>query len=946
MHTFKKQQGMATILLVLLIGITVMLITASVARALITKKEAATAAHAQTNAQILGWAGVSAFREFLVQIGGNSFEGLNILKAPNYKKTLTDANGNNVTAKNIIVTGCETATAACSVTADISANSTNSKAATTIRVVYNLTLTQGTVAVSTINFGGKTVFSGLTTIKGESPNSKVTLNVDGDLTLNLLFKTENLSELNINATGDVYIDCGHQNCGDAIINVKSKGKVTLLTGKNFGNIEALGPVLVETGAKAQNIKSNSEVKVISGAEVQNIETMGDVTLSTGQAQNIKAHGSVSLSSSTASNIESRASVTLTSSTASNVTSNGNVILWTGSSTKDITAKNKVEIHTNTQAGNIKAGGEVSVAGINSIAKNIESMGEVKLSTGGKAQNIKAHGSVSLSSSTASNIESRASVTLDTNSTASNVTSNGNVILWTGSSTKDITAKNKVEIHTNTQAGNIKAGGNVLVTGAGARADNIESLGEVELSIAGAKALDIYANKVVLAVTVSANNVYSVTNIVNEINTTTSVSNRAESINRNSSIATTKLADLQNYLASINPTVVINNINININEVILDLIFNNNVDVRVYKNDANYIFTSNGGFDRVFLNHLKNKHNTITYMYKNNSQYAIETDGTESLINSEGFSIGDYTLNGKTYTGAICLTVVEGKCTSEIIGYLPRISVSKTLGIDDDYSYGKVLNRWRVRSISDPSTIDNATLAPGIMYFEGSLEFAGGTTWRSDSLTNAYTNSFLAEGEIWSIAFSPRIYAPHEVIREGADKVSLICNRRLKHANNNTDLNIANTSPTTLSDRYLIPTNLCKSDDEFLHDMSKNEDGTPKKVIIDGKEMNKLDLGNIAFMANEQIHMGACTRIYGDVFSRKGITTSAGCGFTENKNQIVGSINTQGEGKNGNTINNHVLGGSTFVLPSQNTGGVGSGSGSSAGTGLKVQNLDIKWSRYL
>ena len=61
MQALKKQQGIATILLVLLIGITVMLITASVARALITKKEAATAAHAQTNAQILNWAGGAAF---------------------------------------------------------------------------------------------------------------------------------------------------------------------------------------------------------------------------------------------------------------------------------------------------------------------------------------------------------------------------------------------------------------------------------------------------------------------------------------------------------------------------------------------------------------------------------------------------------------------------------------------------------------------------------------------------------------------------------------------------------------------------------------------------------------------------------------------------------------------------------------------------------------------
>ena len=64
MHTFKKQQGMATVLLVLLIGITVMLITASVAKTLVTNREAGVSAHAQTNAQLMGWAGVSAFKDF------------------------------------------------------------------------------------------------------------------------------------------------------------------------------------------------------------------------------------------------------------------------------------------------------------------------------------------------------------------------------------------------------------------------------------------------------------------------------------------------------------------------------------------------------------------------------------------------------------------------------------------------------------------------------------------------------------------------------------------------------------------------------------------------------------------------------------------------------------------------------------------------------------------
>ncbi len=55
MQTLKQQQGIATVLLVVLVGITVMVTTASLSRTVTAKKEASVAAHAQTNAQIMAW---------------------------------------------------------------------------------------------------------------------------------------------------------------------------------------------------------------------------------------------------------------------------------------------------------------------------------------------------------------------------------------------------------------------------------------------------------------------------------------------------------------------------------------------------------------------------------------------------------------------------------------------------------------------------------------------------------------------------------------------------------------------------------------------------------------------------------------------------------------------------------------------------------------------------
>ncbi|QIC64965.1 DUF342 domain-containing protein [Acinetobacter schindleri] len=831
MRTFKKQQGMATILLVLLIGITVMLITATVARALTTKKEAATAAHAQTNAQIMGWAGVSAFREYLFERAKINISNIPELRGRSISLQ-TEENTQQVVVKNIEVLGCLAQGSPCTVSADISANNLSSQAATTIRAIYNIVLTEGTVPTinqeSVISFGGNTVFSGSTLIESESPNAKLTMNVEGSLTLNLLFETKNISELNINATDDVYIDCGYRNCGEALINVTTRGKVTLLTGDNFGNIRALGTVSLQTGAIAKNIQSIGDITLSGNSKADNLETMGNVTLSWASVKDVKANGWVSMN---------------TSAKAGKIESNKDVTLWTGSQAQDIYAKNEVELHTNTSANNIKAGGNVLVTGAGARAKNIETLGTVEL--------------------------------------------------WLGGKTGDIIAKRNVEVHTGSNAGNIQSASKVSVTGAGASSGSIYTTGnDVEVSWLGTSG-PIFKRQ-------------------------------------------TQLSPYFNSLLA--PQVSINETGIRkgIND---STQFQNKVDVTVYKQDANYIFTRNGKFDRVFLNQLKNRSNTLTYIYENNSQYIMKADGTKEVINSTGFSIGDYTLNGQTYTGAICQTITSGRCTSPIIGYLPRISVGKTLGIDDDYGYGEVLKRWRVRSLSTPSSIDNATLAPGIMYFEGTLEFAGEANWRADSLTNAYTNSFLAEGEIWSIAFSPRIYAPYQVVREGADKISLICNRKLKTVSK-LDLNIAATTPTTLSDRYLMPINLCKNDNQFLYAMDKNPDGSKKKVTIDGRPIDKLDLGTVALMANEQIHIGACSRIYGSVLSRKGVTTSKGCGLTNNQNAITGTISTQGV--DGGLIANHIMGGTNIVLPATNKSEPDGGSG----TGLKAESAQLRWARYL
>lgn len=807
MRRLQKQQGFATVVLVTLIGLSVMTTAGVVANKLVTQRTAGVAAHAQTNAQVMGWAGVGAFRQYLLDTGKDDLVNVTVLQGGSVA-LLYEANKKEITARNIRISGCTDAAQPCSVTADIQSISQTSKAATTIEATYNLALVNGQVAVvnqkGQYNFGGNTSFTGATTLDSELPNQSVVINADGDLSLNLGFKTNNISKLDINATGDVYIDCGAQNCGSATINVTTRGKVTLLNGNKFGEINALGTVTLRLGAKAKNIKSASKVTLESGSSAEHIESKNDVSLSLSTAKNITAQGSVTLSASTAQQVKA----------------NGSVSMDTGAKAQSIDTLSYVYMMTNAYvSGDVIAEGN-------------------QTTTQGAAVYL-----------------------------ISGATVNGNIY-----------AKGDIRLITPS----VKVNGGAYASG---------------------RVLNGIGNHWVF----------------DDINT----------YGENSSTALTKATSLT--------TIVVDTSDIEevVNE---DSNFTTRVDVTVYQDEANYIFSRATGFNRVFLNKLKNKANNKTYVYEHGMQFVVSANGANEVASTDGFAIGDYTLNGNTYTGAICLTASNGVCTSDIVGYLPRISVGKTLGIDHAYSHVALSNTWYVRALSDRSPIDNATLAPGIMYFDGDLEIAGNATWQADSSGNAFTNTFLADGNITALAFSPRIYSPYNVVRDNGTS-ERVCNRTLKTVNGN-NLTISATTPATLSDIYLVPTNLCTSSGLFSRNMDKNDDDSQKQVVIDGDTIPKLDLGKVALMANGTVRVGACSQIFGDVLARKRFEGSAACGITDSPNAVTGNITTQNEGT---PLSTTFGSGTNLVVPDPSIA-AGNG-GPNTASGLKVTGSELKWSRY-
>lgn len=577
--------------------------------------------------------------------------------------------------------------------------------------------------------------------------------------------------------------------------------------------------------------------------------------------------------------------------------------------------------------------------------NINSTGNVYIDCGvrdcgGSIINVTSKGSVTLVNGRYfGDINALKEVTLRLGANAQNIKSLKDVNLESGSTARDIKTKGNIIVSASTVYGDIQANGYIrLFTGSKvygslyARGDNqfnsaavSHSASTVDGSVYANGSLHLWGRGSIKGDVYLTGIVKGAGNVTGPLKVLEGKKN--ESLSQLNPVAanTIKGFDKDEFIKSIDEKTS----------------FVARVDVRVYKDEANYIFTKLNKFDRVFLNKLTNKTNNYTYLYKDGAQYRVDDNGKEEILSKNGFALGDYKISTRTYTGAICLAVDGNNfCKDDIVGYLPRISVDRSpiLGIIDDYGYTSTT--WYVRSINNSSEIGNAVLAPGIMYFEGTLELAGHANLQADSHSNAFINSFLAEGKISSILFSPRIYSPFNV------DVPLVCNRQLRDTSGRL-IDAVNTIPGTLSNTYLIPNNLCKSDTEFNRSMDKDFEGNKQQVIIDGTPVDKLELGDVAFMANDEIHIGACSQIYGDVLSRKEINISAGCGLTQNKNAVNGYLVT---GKNGDTAGNDFLSGTNIVIPGDpilnedgSTGGDGGGVG---GVGGSTAIVRLKWARQL
>ncbi|MFY9180495.1 MAG: hypothetical protein WAO12_12060 [Venatoribacter sp.] len=852
MNKLKNQKGLAALLFVILAGVSAMAVTVTVARTQDGKKESNVVANAQTSSQLVAWAGVNAFREYVLAAGANDID---VVKNLSGDMVLDLGGGKRVKVENIQVTGCGVVASSCLVNANITALNTAAKSATAINTVFDVSVVPGVAAPTTgkpISLGGSVSMQG--SIEAKAPGSTVTINIDGDLKLDGMTEIKNISKLNINATGNIVIECG-----------LATGLAKLCTSGTPVDLVAGGYI---------------EINQDSALTVQNRGTFADLYA-------------------------------------------GNYIKLRRTTAQNVYAVGYVKIRQGTKTGDIYSGSyvDIDVDVVDVVVGNISANHDVKLKNA-KAGDIKAGG--------------------------------------------------VVEIYHDSQVGNIEAYGNVTLRqdlGATLSANNVYTQGNVSL-YAGAlfakvTTSDIYANgsvsikAILLSAKVITGHVYSGGSISRSGIGTKDSAGTHKNSNPSVSVLTTPtdVAAIQDH----------------IDEQTEDLA--QYVDVKAYLSEANYIFTKKSGYQhkRVYLNKLVNIATNESYTYQQGSG---DISTGKQMINgveaSGPFYVAKYNYSGTEYIGAICQTVdANEKCTSDIVGFIPRVSVKKDsrAGLDtsslgsffqslwnslsgavSNLVFGGSYNvfeytdsKFIVSSMLKKSALDNANLSPGIMYFDDDLMIRGnGVSVATGTDGSAYTNSFLAEGKIYIALYSPNVYSPYNSVRDG-NTVAAICDRNLKTQDNTVASNIQSSTPATLSTKYLRPTNLCSNASTFSKKMNKDSSGQVTSLVIDGVSVPKLDLGYVALMSNKIVDLMFCSHIYGDVLAKKGIKTSTDliCGGGE-RAQIEGAVVAQ----SGSDSSSHQWAKSKIIVPTDEQSNFGEGNVPTTPAPPRTNAVKVKWSKPL
>lgn len=304
-----SQQGFATILVVLLVGLAVAASALGTAYYINTSQRTLVSSHALTNAQSGAWSGVEIFRKYLLtrdEADLTKFNGQNLV--------LSVQGGHELKVNNVSITQISTNPNIYRVSAKVQNQTDKSAASSTIKVVYEISFTEDTPSnngesgnvvkfPSAMNFYGDLDANGGITIS--NAGDRAVVNVAGNFVtgtgLTGVKELKVIGNVNISGGGITGLENIYSN-GNVTLNasgtaklVSAKGKVTTGGGVSVSDIYADGDVIYDSSGASNSIDTKGSITVSRNATVTKATAGNKITVTNGTIHNSLANSDISYS---------------------------------------------------------------------------------------------------------------------------------------------------------------------------------------------------------------------------------------------------------------------------------------------------------------------------------------------------------------------------------------------------------------------------------------------------------------------------------------------------------------------------------------------------------------------------------------------------------------------------------------------------------------------------
>ncbi|BCD96703.1 hypothetical protein [Marinagarivorans cellulosilyticus] len=270
-----KQNGMATILIILVVGISLMALSMSIVHNVKSTQQKHIAANATAHVQPLAWTGVEVFRSYLENLSEDEVKALapSANKIPISVSTIKDANAvikaDILEASTVVPDGLFEYYR---IPVRITAFDHVADASSTVEVVYYIAPPGGkncldcTTLEATLDFRDDLELEGNLGVKAPSGKT-ATFNVDGSISATNI----SLNHINyLNSTGNITLSSG-----TFIDELFSNGDINLSGSASTLKASALGNVNLTSQAAADIIETNSNVLLqLSGQARTSIDALG------------------------------------------------------------------------------------------------------------------------------------------------------------------------------------------------------------------------------------------------------------------------------------------------------------------------------------------------------------------------------------------------------------------------------------------------------------------------------------------------------------------------------------------------------------------------------------------------------------------------------------------------------------------------------------------------